>query len=59
MTAEDQYNDTATGYAGWVSLTSTDIAASLPGNVNLTDGVGTFERYAGDVGQPDADGHGP
>jgi Bacterial Ig domain len=42
--AEDQFNNTATGYTGTVAFTSSDHGAStvLPGNSRLTSGVGTF-----------------
>jgi hypothetical protein len=44
VTAEDQFNNTATGYTGTVSFTSTDTGAStkLPGASPLNNGVGTF-----------------
>lgn len=42
MTALDQFNNTATGYAGTVHFTSTDGLATLPANSTLTNGVGTF-----------------
>jgi len=42
--AEDKFNNTATGYNGTVTFTSTDIGAStkLPAPSPLTAGVGTF-----------------
>src|SRR5205807_75515 len=40
--ALDQFNNTDTGYLGVVHFTSTDGAATLPGNSTLTNGVGTF-----------------
>ena len=40
--AEDAFNNTVTGYAGTVSFTSTDSAASLPANAALPFGVGVF-----------------
>src|SRR5208282_4109316 len=43
VTAEDQYGNTATGYAGTVHFTSSDGQAVLPNNAALTDGVGTFD----------------
>ncbi len=42
VTAEDPYNNVATGYAGTVHFTSSDPAASLPANATLTNGAGTF-----------------
>jgi RHS repeat-associated protein len=42
VTAEDQYYDVYPSYSGTVNFTSTDGAASLPGNSTLVDGVGTF-----------------
>ena len=42
VTALDQFNNTATAYAGTVHITSTDGTAALPANAALTNGVGTF-----------------
>ncbi len=42
VTALDQFNNTATGYAGTVHFTSSDGTATLPGNSTLTSGTGTF-----------------
>jgi len=42
VTALDAFNNTATGYAGTVHFTSTDVQAVLPANSTLTNGVGTF-----------------
>jgi hypothetical protein len=42
VTALDASNNTATGYAGTVHFTSSDVAATLPVNSTLTNGVGTF-----------------
>jgi hypothetical protein len=42
VTALDQFNNTATGYAGTVHFTSTDAAAVLPSDSTLTSGAGTF-----------------
>ncbi len=42
VTAFDPFNNLVTGYAGTVAFTSTDAQASLPGNMTLTNGVGTF-----------------
>ena len=41
VTALDQFDNTATGYAGTVNFTSTDGAATLPADMTLTNGVGT------------------
>ena len=57
VTAEDQYDNTATGYTGTVQFTSSDPAAVLPANATLTDGVGTLTATLETLGQPDADGH--
>ncbi len=43
VTAEDAFGNVATGYTGTVALTSTDGAASLPGNHTFTGGdAGVF-----------------
>src|SRR6185295_7569317 len=42
VTAQDQFNNTATTYGGMVHFTSSDGAAVLPANATLTNGVGTF-----------------
>gem|GEM_PF-918063 len=42
VTALDQFNNTAVGYAGTVHFTSTDGVATLPVNSRLTNGSGTF-----------------
>jgi Bacterial Ig-like domain (group 3)/Autotransporter beta-domain len=42
VTAQDQFNNTATGYTGTVHFTSTDGQAVLPANSTLTNGAGTF-----------------
>ena len=42
VTALDQFNNPATGYAGTVHFTSSDGTATLPANATLTNGVGTF-----------------
>ena len=43
VTAEDQFNNTATGYSGTVVLSSTDsFATFVPASSTLTAGVGTF-----------------
>src|SRR5262249_23528140 len=42
VTAQDAFNNTATGYAGTVQFTSSDGQAVLPGNNTLTNGTGPF-----------------
>ena len=42
VTAKDAYNNTATSYAGTVHLTSSDLAAALPGNSTLVSGTKAF-----------------
>jgi hypothetical protein len=46
VTAEDQFNNTASSYNGTVQLTSSDnqaaAAGAIPGNVTLTNGFGFF-----------------
>jgi hypothetical protein len=42
VTAQDQYGNTATDYAGTVHFSSDDSQAQLPGNSTLTNGTGTF-----------------
>ena len=44
VTAQDQFNNTSTGYIGTVTFSSTDHGAStlLPANSTLVSGVGTF-----------------
>src|SRR5262249_12369322 len=42
VTAQDQFNNTATGYSGTVHFTGSDGSAVLPANSTLTNGVGTF-----------------
>src|SRR5581483_6605121 len=42
VTAQDQFNNTATGYGGTVHFSSTDGAAILPANSTLSNGTGTF-----------------
>jgi hypothetical protein len=42
VTALDANDGTATGYSGTVHFTSTDGNATVPGDVTLTNGVGTF-----------------
>jgi hypothetical protein len=42
VTALDQFNNAATGYAGTVHFTSSDGIAVLPANATLTSGTGNF-----------------
>ena len=42
VTAKDYYGNTATTFAGSVSFTSTDSAATLPASSTLVNGVGSF-----------------
>src|SRR5439155_610967 len=42
VTAQDQFNNTATSYGGTVHFSTTDGQAVLPANSTLTNGVGTF-----------------
>jgi hypothetical protein len=51
VTALDQFNNTATSYAGTVHFTSSDGTAALPADATLTGGTGTFSatlQTAGD-----------
>jgi hypothetical protein len=52
VTAEDQFNNTATGYTGTVDFTSTDVGVStvLPGSSTLAAGVGTFSAILSTIG---------
>ncbi|HYW47242.1 MAG TPA: hypothetical protein VE959_30525 [Bryobacteraceae bacterium] len=50
VTALDQFNNTATGYAGAVHFTSSDGAATLPSNSTLTNGAGSFPATLATVG---------
>jgi hypothetical protein len=43
VTAQDSYNNIATGYAGTIHFTSSDGAATLPANSGLTSGTGSFQ----------------
>ena len=52
VTANDQYNNTATSYAGTVAFFSADTAAGLPASATLTGGTGAFQRHAPDGRQP-------
>jgi RHS repeat-associated protein len=42
VTAQDAFDDTVTGYSGTIQITSSDASATLPVNVTLTNGTGTF-----------------
>ena len=50
VTALDQYNNQATGYAGVVAISSSDGAALLPASASLVDGVGSFTITLGTAG---------
>ena len=50
VTAYDRYNNVATNYSGTVRFSSTDYQATLPGNVTLTNGTGTFNATLRTVG---------
>jgi hypothetical protein len=50
VTALDQANNTATGYAGTIHVTSSDASATLPADSTLTDGVGTFSATLESLG---------
>src|SRR6266566_2524241 len=42
VTAQDQFNNTVTGYSGTVHFSSSDGAATLPADSTLSNGTGTF-----------------
>jgi uncharacterized repeat protein (TIGR01451 family) len=50
VTAQDQFNNTATAYAGTVHFTSSDGSSTLPANSTLTNGTGTFSATLGTAG---------
>ena len=50
VAAYDFYGNVATGYAGTVAFTSSDGAASLPGNATLINGTQTFSVTLATVG---------
>ena len=50
VTAQDQFGNTATGYAGTVQISASDVAATLPAAKKLTSGVGTFTATLSTVG---------
>jgi hypothetical protein len=52
VTAQDSFNNTATGYAGTVHFTSSDVSAILPANATLTAGVGTFPVTLNTISPP-------
>jgi hypothetical protein len=52
VTAQDQYGNTATGYMGTVSFTSTDGAASLPSSSTLNSGTKVFQATLNTVSPP-------
>ena len=51
VTAQDQFGNTATAYAGTVDFSSSDSQALLPINTTLTDGVGNFSATLGSGGK--------
>jgi hypothetical protein len=50
VTAQDAFNNTATGYTGTVHFSSSDPQAALPANSTLTNGVGSFSVTLKTVG---------
>jgi predicted secreted protein len=50
VTAQDPFNNVATGYSGTVHFTSTDAAAVLPADATLTNGTGVFNATLATVG---------
>src|SRR5262249_31861068 len=52
VTAQDQFNNTATGYSATVHFSSSDGAAVLPGDATLTNGVGSFNVTLETAGSP-------
>jgi len=50
VTARDAYGNTATGYGGTVTFTSSDPSAQLPANSTLTKGTATFSATFQTVG---------
>src|SRR5205823_2729605 len=51
VTAQDQFGNTVTNYAGTVHFTSSDGQAVLPANSTLTNGAGTFSVDRKSVGK--------
>jgi hypothetical protein len=52
VTAQDQFNNTATGYADTVRITSSDGAATLPADSTLSNGTGNFTVTLRTAGNP-------
>jgi uncharacterized repeat protein (TIGR01451 family) len=50
VTAQDNFNNTVTGYGGTVHFTSSDANAAPPADSTLTNGVGTFTAALRTVG---------
>src|SRR5207253_3488045 len=50
VTAQDQFNTTATGYTGTVHFSSSDGSATLPANSTLANGIGTFSATLNTAG---------
>jgi len=50
VTAEDQFNNTNTGYSGTVVFSSSDTLATVPGSSTLTSGAGTFSATLQSLG---------
>jgi hypothetical protein len=50
VTAQDQFNNTATGFTDMVHFTSSDGSASLPADATLTNGSGTFTATLNSTG---------
>lgn len=50
VTAEDQFGNTASNYAGTVDFTSSDSGAVLPADTTLTHGTGSFQATFASAG---------
>ena len=50
VTAKDAYNNTAAGYAGTVTFSSSNPLATVPGHSTLTGGIGRFSATFNTVG---------
>ena len=50
VTAEDQFNNTATSYTGTVGFSSSDGPATLPAPSTLSAGIGSFSATLGTLG---------
>ena len=50
VTAQDSFNNTASGYSGTVHFSSSDSAASLPADATLTAGTGSFNATLNTAG---------